>query len=135
MRSRGHLLGIASYAHATYEDVVGGVVAELRAAITAAGDVGVPAPSPWTPDSVLETVGGISCSSIKLGPTRSAVPSWSDPPANGFSVPSRPAGGRRDRATAAACALAWELAPASSRCTTSPPLRDALTFASALGGP
>jgi dihydropteroate synthase len=104
MHSRGHLLEIASYAHATYEDVVGEVVAELRAAITAAGDVGVP-PRAIAVDPGFGFSKTVRQEYLALrsagGPTRSAVPSWSDPRAISRAVTGQPVDAR-DATTAAA---------------------------------
>jgi len=139
MHSRGQLLEIASYAHATYEDVVGEVVAELRAAITAAGDVGVRAGA-----IAVDPGFGFSKTveqNILLFDQLEALHALGRPVVVGPSrkrflgaVTGQPVDAR-DRATAAACALAWERGARIFRVHDVAAARDALTFASALGGP
>jgi len=139
MHSRGHLLEIASYAHATYEDVVGEVVAELRAAVTAAGDVGVLAGaiavdpgfgfSKTVEQNILlfDQLGALHALGrpVVVGPSRKRFLG---------AVTGQPVDAR-DRATAAACALAWERGARIFRVHDVAAARDALAFASALGGP
>jgi len=139
MHSRGHLLDIASYAHATYEDVVGEVVAELRAAVTAAGDIGVLtsaiAVDPGFGFSktveqnilVFDQLGALHALGrpVVVGPSRKRFLG---------AVTGQPVDAR-DRATAAACALAWERGARIFRVHDVAAARDALAFASALGGP
>jgi dihydropteroate synthase len=139
MHSRGHLLEIASYAHATYEDVVGEVVAELRAAVTAAGDIGVLtsaiAVDPGFGFSktveqnilVFDQLGALHALGrpVVVGPSRKRFLG---------AVTGQPVDAR-DRATAAACALAWERGARIFRVHDVAAARDALAFASALGGP
>ena len=110
----GPILEIASYAHATYADVVG------RGAGGAAGG-GCPRPAPpgvaprarsWsTPASASRRRRSrISCCSTSSRRSRPwGVRCWSVRRASDFSAPSPASRSRtRDRATAAACALAWE---------------------------
>jgi dihydropteroate synthase len=139
MHSRGSLLEIASYAHASYTDVLGEVVAELRTAITAAGAAGVPSQaiavdpgfgfSKTVEQNILlldqlEALHALG-RPVLVGPSRKRFLG---------AVTGQPVEAR-DRATAAACALAWERGARIFRVHDVAAARDALTFASALGGP
>jgi dihydropteroate synthase len=137
MHSRGSLLEIASYAHATYADLLAEVVAELRNAITAAGAAGIPmaaiAVDPGLGFSKtveqnlllldqLESLNALG-RPVLVGPSRKRFLGA----ATGLPVEDR------DRATAAACALAWERGARMFRVHDVAAARDALAFASALG--
>jgi dihydropteroate synthase len=139
MHSRGSLLEIASYAHAGYADLLGEVVAELRAAITAAGAAGVPMQaiavdpgfgfSKTVEQNILlldqlESLHALG-RPVLVGPSRKRFLG---------AVTGQPVEAR-DRATAAACALAWERGARIFRVHDVAAARDALTFAAALGGP
>jgi dihydropteroate synthase len=139
MHSRGSLLEIASYAHATYADLLGEVLAELRAAVSAAGAAGVPleaiAVDPGLGFSktveqnilVLDQLESLHALGrpVLVGPSRKRFLG---------AVTGQPIEAR-DRATAVACALAWERGARIFRVHDVAAARDALTFASALGGP
>jgi len=139
MHSRGDILEIASYTHATYADVVGEVVEELRAAVARAGAAGVAAAAiavdpglgfSKTPEQnillfdQLEALHALG-RPVLVGPSRKRFLG---------AVTGQPVEAR-DRATAAACALAWERGARLFRVHDVAAARDALTFASALGGP
>ncbi|MGH7578666.1 MAG: dihydropteroate synthase, partial [Gemmatimonadales bacterium] len=113
MHSRGGLLDIASYDHADYGgDVVGGVLAELRAALAAATAAGVAQEA-----IVLDPGFGFSKTveqSVALFDQLAALQALGRPLLVGPSrkrflgaITGLPVEDR-DRATAAACALAWE---------------------------
>jgi dihydropteroate synthase len=139
MHSRGDILEIASYTHATYTDVVGEVVGELRAAVARAGAAGIAAAAiavdpglgfSKTPEQnillfdQLEALHALG-RPVLVGPSRKRFLG---------AVTGQPVEAR-DRATAAACALAWERGARLFRVHDVAAARDALTFASALGGP
>jgi dihydropteroate synthase len=138
MHSRGAILEIASYTHATYSDVAAEVVAELRSAIG------------------LATAGGVATGAIAVDPgfgfsktveqnillfdQLDALQALGRPVLVGPSrkrflgaVTGQPLEAR-DRATATACALAWERGARIFRVHDVAAARDALTFAHALGG-
>ncbi len=137
MHSRGGLLEIASYEHADYAgDVVGGVLAELRAALSLAADAGVPA------DTVVLDPGlGFSKTveqSVVLFDQLGALQALGRPLLVGPSrkrflgaVTGLPVE-ERDRATAAACALAWERGARLFRVHAVAAAREALALAKAL---
>jgi len=137
--SRGPILELSSYAHATYGDVVGEVIAELRTALAAASAAGV-APGA----TVLDPGFGFSKTpeqNILLFDQLDALQALGRPVLVG---PSRKrflgaATGQpldaRDRATATACALAWERGARLFRVHDAAAARDALTLAQAFGGP
>jgi dihydropteroate synthase len=113
MHSRGGLLEIASYEHADYGgDVVGGVIGELREAFSRATAAGVDAGA-----IVLDPGLGFSKTaeqSVELFDQLGALQALGRPVLVGPSrkrflgaVTGLPLE-ERDRATAAACALAWE---------------------------
>ena len=139
MHSRGDILEIASYTHATYTDVVGEVVGELRAAVAQAGAAGVAAAAiavdpglgfSKTPEQnilLFDQLDALSALGrpVLVGPSRKRFLG---------AVTGQPVEAR-DRATAAACALAWDRGARLFRVHDVAAARDALTFASALGGP
>ena len=138
MHSRGPILEIASYTHATYADVVGEVIGELRAALAAAGAAGV------APDATVIDPGlGFSKTveqNVQLFDQLEAFQALGRPVLVGPSrkrflgaVTGQPVE-HRDRATATACALAWERGARLFRVHDVPSARDALTLAEALGG-
>ncbi len=139
MHSRGSILEVASYTHADYGgDVVGGVLSELRAALdrAAAGGIG-PDASVIDPGfgfsktveqntvlfdqlAVLEALGR----PILVGPSRKRFLG---------SVTGLPVE-ERDRATALACALAYERGARLFRVHDVAAAREALSLAQAVGG-
>jgi dihydropteroate synthase len=139
MHSRGSLLEIASYTHATYADLLAEVVGELRTAVTAAGAAGIEmgaiAVDPGFGFSKtveqnlllldqLESLHALG-RPVLVGPSRKRFLGA----VTGLAVEDR------DRVTAAACALAWERGARIFRVHDVAAARDALTFAAALGGP
>jgi dihydropteroate synthase len=139
MHSRGAILEIASYTHAAYGDVVGEVIAELRTALALAGDAGV-APGA----TVLDPGFGFSKTAeqnILLFDQLDALQALGRPVLVGPSrkrflgaVTGQPLEAR-DRATATACALAWERGARLFRVHDVAAAHDALTLAQAFGGP
>ena len=138
MHSRGTILEIASYEHAVYGDVVGEVVAELRAALAAASAAGV------SPEATVIDPGlGFSKTveqNILLFDRLDALQALGRPVLVGPSrkrflgaVTGQPLEAR-DRASATACALAWERGARLFRVHDVAAARDALTLAQALGG-
>jgi dihydropteroate synthase len=137
MHSRGGLLEIASYDHADYGgDVVGGVLAELREALSAATGAGV------APDAIVLDPGfGFSKTveqSVVLFDQLSALQALGRPLLVGPSrkrflgaITGMPVEDR-DRATAAACALAWERGARLFRVHAVAAAREALAIAHAL---
>ena len=137
MHSRGGLLEIASYDRADYGgDVVGGVLAELRASLATATDAGV------AQEAVVVDPGfGFSKTveqSVALFDQLSALQSLGRPLAIGPSrkrflgaITGLPVEDR-DRATAAACALAWERGARVFRVHAVAAAREALAIAEAL---
>jgi dihydropteroate synthase len=140
MHSRGGLLEIASYAHADYGgDVVGGVIAELRESLSAATSAGI------EPDAIVLDPGlGFSKTpeqSVELFDQLPALQALGRPVLVGPSrkrflgaVTGQPVE-ERDRATAAACALAWERGARLFRVHAVAAAREALALASALEAP
>lgn len=140
MHSRGSILEISSYRHVDYGgDVVGTVVAELRASLAVATDAGV------RPDAIAVDPGfGFSKTeeqSLLLLDQLEALQALGRPVLVG---PSRKrflgAGTKleiqeRDGITALACAIAWERGARLFRVHSVPASRQALAFAQALGGP
>ncbi len=137
MHSRGGLLEIASYEHADYGgDVVGGVLRELRDALAAATAAGV------APDAIALDPGfGFSKTveqSVVLLDQLPALQALGRPLLVGPSrkrflgaVTGLPVEDR-DRATAAACALAWERGARLFRVHAVRAAREALALARAL---
>jgi dihydropteroate synthase len=139
MHSRGTILEIATYTHATYEDVVGEVIGELRAALAVAAAAGVAAGA-----TVVDPGFGFSKTpeqSILLLDRLEALQALGRPVLVGPSRKRFLAGAAgetveaRDRATATACALAWERGARLFRVHDVAAARDALTLAQAVGGP
>ncbi len=140
MHSRGPILEIASYQHAEYQgDVVGGVIAELRAALSAAAAAGV------APEAMVVDPGfGFSKTveqNILLFDQLAALHALGRPILVGPSrkrflgaVTGLPPEDR-DRATATACALAWERGARLFRVHQVAAAREALAVAHAMGGP
>jgi dihydropteroate synthase len=139
MHSRGGLLEIASYEHADYAgDVVGGVIAELRESLAAATAAGIEADA-----IVLDPGLGFSKTveqSVELFDQLEALQALGRPVLVGPSrkrflgaVTGLPLD-ERDRATAAACALAWERGARLFRVHAVAAAREALALAHALDG-
>ena len=139
MHSRGSVLEIASYTHTDYAgDVVGGVVAELRASLTAATSARIEADA-----IVLDPGLGFSKTaeqSVQLFDQLAAFQALGRPLLVGPSrkrflgaVTGLPVE-ERDRATAAACALAWERGARLFRVHAVAAAREALALAQALEG-
>jgi dihydropteroate synthase len=137
MHSRGALLELASYQHADYGgNVVGGVLAELRERLSAAVEAGVPAGA-----IVLDPGFGFSKTveqNVALFDQLSALQALGRPLLVGPSrkrflgaVTGLPVEDR-DRATAAACALAWERGARLFRVHAVAAAREALALAQAL---
>ena len=138
MHSRGEILELASYRHAQYPDgVVGGVLDELRHAIDAAREAGVPEShiaidpglgfSKTVPQN-LELLDQLSTllalgRPVMVGPSRKRFLT-SDQPAAALAT--------RDTATAAACVLAWERGARLFRVHDAATARDALALAQSL---
>jgi dihydropteroate synthase len=137
MHSRGSILEIASYEHATYGDVVGEVLAELRTALAAASAAGV-APEATVVDPGLGFSKTVE-QNILLLDRLDALQALGRPVLVGPSrkrflgaVTGLPLEAR-DRATATACALAWERGARLFRVHDVGATRDALVLAQALG--
>jgi dihydropteroate synthase len=139
MHSRGGLLEIASYDHADYAgDVVGGVIAELRDSLSTAAAAGIEAAA-----IVLDPGLGFSKTveqSVELFDQLEALQALGRPVLVGPSrkrflgaVTGLPVE-ERDRATAAACALAWERGARLFRVHAVAAAREALALAHALDG-
>ena len=139
MHSRGGLLQIASYDHADYSgDVVGGVIAELRESLSTAAAAGIE-----TAAIVLDPGLGFSKTveqSVELFDQLEALQALGRPVLVGPSrkrflgaVTGLPVE-ERDRATAAACALAWERGARLFRVHAVAAAREALALAHALDG-
>jgi dihydropteroate synthase len=139
MHSRGTILEIASYAHATYGDVAAEVTGELRDALARAGDAGV-APEALVVDpglgfsktveqnlQVLDRLEAFQALGrpVLVGPSRKRFLGA----ATGQPIEAR------DRATATACALAWERGARLFRVHDVGGAREALALADALGRP
>jgi dihydropteroate synthase len=137
MHSRGGLLEIASYQHADYGgDVVAGVLGELRGTLAAATAAGI------APDAIVLDPGfGFSKTveqSVMLFGQLSALQALGRPLLVGPSrkrflgeITGLPVGDR-DRATAAACALAWERGARLFRVHAVAAAREALAIAQSL---
>lgn len=138
MHSRGQPLEIASYTHATYDDVVGDVMGELAAARDLALDAGIAADA-----IVLDPGFGFSktvAQNILLADRLGALGALGHPVMVG---PSRKrflgqltgrAVGERDTATAACCALCLERGAVLFRVHDVGAVKDALRVALAFGG-
>jgi dihydropteroate synthase len=139
MHSRGAILEIASFQHAVYDDVVGEVLAELRAALGVAAAAGVAQGA-----TVVDPGFGFSKTveqNILLFDQLEALQALGRPVLVGPSrkrfvgvVTGQPVDAR-DRATATACALAWERGARLFRVHDAAAARDALTLVQAVGGP
>ena len=139
MHSRGGLLEIASYEHADYRgDVVGAVIGELGESLSTATSAGIGADA-----IVLDPGLGFSKTveqSVELFDQLGALQALGRPVLVGPSrkrflgaVTGLPVE-ERDRATAAACALAWERGARLFRVHAVAAAREALALASALDG-
>lgn len=139
MHSRGGLLEIASYDHADYAGgVVGAVIAELRESLSAATAAGIE-------DDAIVLDPGLGFSktagqSVELFDQLGALQALGRPLLVGPSrkrflgaVTGLPVE-ERDRATAAACALAWERGARLFRVHAVAAAREALALARALDG-
>jgi dihydropteroate synthase len=139
MHSRGSILEIASYTHADYRgDVVGGVLAELRDALTRAAAAGIgPEATAIDPGFgfsktieqnvlLLDQLGALQALGrpIMAGPSRKRFLG---------SVTGRPVEDR-DRATAAACALAYERGARLFRVHAVAAARETLELTQAISG-
>jgi dihydropteroate synthase len=137
MHSRGSILEIASYTHATYDDVAGDVIRELRTALAAAEAAGV-APEAMvvdpgsgyskTEEQNVELFGRLESPQalgrpVLVGPSRKRFLG---------AVTGQPLEDR-DRATATACALAWERGARLFRVHAVAAAREALALAQAIG--
>jgi dihydropteroate synthase len=138
MHSRGGPLELASYDHADYGgDVVGCVAAELRAALAEAAAAGVEAEATVVDPGLgfgktvaqsLELLDGLGALAalgrpVLVGPSRKRF----------LGAVTGLEAGARDRATAAACALAWERGARLFRVHDAAAAREALALAQALG--
>lgn len=135
MHSRGGVSTMASYQHATYQDVVAEVSRELQAAVTLAERHGVPRSRivldpglgfSKTPEQSYQVLGGIPALArlglpLMIGPSRKRFLGA----ATGRDV------AERDVATAAACAVGWVLGARLFRVHAVGPTRDALAVARA----
>ncbi len=139
MHSRGTTGTMATYDHAEYGgDLVGAVVAELRAALDGAVGAGVEpdrivvdpglgfAKTPEQSLALLDQLAALRALGrpILVGPSRKRF----------LGVAADRAVDDRDRATAAACVLAWERGARLFRVHEPAAVRDALAVAVALGG-
>jgi dihydropteroate synthase len=139
MHSRGTTGTMATYDHAEYGgDLVGAVVAELRAAVDATVGAGVQpdrivvdpglgfAKTPAQSLALLDELGALRALArpILIGPSRKRFLGE----ATGRGVEDR------DRATAAACVVAWERGARLFRVHDPAAVRDALAVAAALDG-
>lgn len=137
MHSRGTALELASYVHADYgDDVVGAVLAELRAGLGRAAAAGIPADAvavdpglgfgktPPQSLALLDSLDAFLCLErpLYVGPSRKRF--LGD--ATGMPVEAR------DIATASACALAWERGARMFRVHDVRRTREALAVAHAL---
>ncbi len=138
MHSRGGVLELASYQHADYGgDVVAGVLEELRTAVAAATAAGIPA-------SAVAVDPGFGFAktveqNVTLFDQLAALQALGQPVVVGPSrkrfvgeVTGLPVE-RRDRASAAACALAWERGARIFRVHAVAAAREALALAAAIG--
>jgi len=139
MHSRGPILEISSYRHAEYRgDVVGIVIAELRAALTLAGEAGIlPGATVVDPGfgfskteeqclQLLDQLEALQALGrpVLVGPSRKRFVSAG----TGLAVHER------DGVTAFACAMAWERGARLFRVHSVAPVREALALAQRAGG-
>jgi len=139
MHSRGDVRTMATYEHATYQDVTVEVSRELGAAVTLAEQHGVPRDRlvldpglgfAKTPEQSYRALGGLPALAglglpVMIGPSRKRFLGA----ATGRDV------AERDVATAAACAIGWLLGARLFRVHAVAPARDALAVAHAAGRP
>ncbi len=140
MHSRGPILEISSYRHAEYAgDVVGAVLAELRASLDQASGAGIRSEAlvvdpgfgfSKTEDQSLVLLDQLEALQalgrpVLVGPSRKRL----------VSADNRLGVHERDEVTALACALAWERGARLFRVHAVGPARDALAFAQRVGGP
>jgi dihydropteroate synthase len=137
MHSRGDVPTMATYQHATYQDVTAEVSRELRAAVTLAEQRGVPRGRlvldpglgfSKTPEQSYRALGGLPALAclglpVMIGPSRKRFLGA----ATGRDV------AERDVATAAACVVGWLLGARLFRVHAVAPARDALAVAYASG--
>jgi len=135
MHSRGDVPTMATYQHATYQDVVAEVSRELQAAVTLAEQRGVPRARvvldpglgfSKTPEQSYQVLGDLPVLArlglpLMIGPSRKRFLGA----ATGREV------AERDVATAAACAIGWLLGARLFRVHAVAPTRDALAVAHA----
>ena len=139
MHSRGPILEISSYRHAEYQgDVVGVVIAELRASLVLAGAAGIlPGATVVDPGfgfskteeqclQLLDQLEALQALGrpVLVGPSRKRFVSAG----SGLAVHER------DGVTAFACAMAWERGARLFRVHAVAPVREALTLAQRAGG-
>jgi dihydropteroate synthase len=139
MHSRGTILEIASYTHADYKgDVVGGVLLELGDALTRAAAAGIgPESTVIDPGFGFSKTVDQNVLLLDQLPALQALgrPIMVGPSRKRFlgSVTGRPVEDR-DRATAAACALAYERGARLFRVHAVAAVRETLAVAQAVGG-
>jgi dihydropteroate synthase len=139
MHSRGTILEIASYTHADYKgDVVGGVLLELGDALTKAAAAGIgPESTVIDPGFGFSKTVDQNVLLLDQLPALQALgrPIMVGPSRKRFlgSVTGRPLEDR-DRATAAACALAYERGARLFRVHAVAAVRETLAVAEAVGG-
>jgi dihydropteroate synthase len=139
MHSRGTILEIASYTHADYQgDVVGGVLLELGDALTRAAAAGIgPESTVIDPGFGFSKTVDQNVLLLDQLPALQALgrPIMVGPSRKRFlgSVTGRPVEDR-DRATAAACALAYERGARLFRVHAVAAVRETLAVAQAVGG-
>jgi dihydropteroate synthase len=139
MHSRGSILEIASYSHADYGgDVVGGVLTELRDALTRSASAGI-GPEATVIDPGFGFSKTIEQNLLLLDQLEALQalgrPIMAGPSRKRFlgSVTGKPVEDR-DRATAAACALAYERGARVFRVHAVAATREALALTQAIGG-
>jgi dihydropteroate synthase len=137
MHSRGDVRTMATYEHATYQDVTAEVSRELQAAVALAQERGVPRGRlvldpglgfSKTPEQSYAALAGLPSLAhhglpLMIGPSRKRFLGA----ATGRDV------AERDVATAAACAIGWMLGARLFRVHAVAPARDALAVAQAAG--
>jgi dihydropteroate synthase len=139
MHSRGTILEIASYTHADYKgDVVGGVLLELGDALTRAAAAGIgPEATVIDPGFGFSKTVDQNVQLLDQLPALQALgrPIMVGPSRKRFlgSITGRPVEDR-DRATAAACALAYERGARLFRVHAVAAVRETLAVAQAVGG-
>lgn len=135
MHSRGDVRTMATYEHATYQDVIAEVSRELQAAVAVAEQRGVPRERmvldpglgfSKTPEQSYQVLGAIPALArlglpLMIGPSRKRF----------LGAATGRAVAERDVATAAACAIGWLLGAQLFRVHAVAPTRDALAVAHA----